>query len=82
MAAPPTPIDVRTYADSGLPFFDIYNEPESNVHGEFDAVKTISELDEIDTDSHSVLDSGTFSTFGGAERVKKCRCGVNMTSCV
>lgn len=45
MAMPPTPISMETYASTGLPFFDIYNETPSDVAGSFAAVRTVSEMD-------------------------------------
>jgi len=48
MAAPATPISIATYAESGQPFFDVYNEaPSSGLHGAFEQVKTVAQLDSI-----------------------------------
>ncbi|KAK6542244.1 hypothetical protein TWF694_006207 [Orbilia ellipsospora] len=47
MAAPPTPINYTTYRKLGLPFFDIYNEPDSKVSGDFSKVKSVRELDQM-----------------------------------
>ena len=43
-APPATPISAKTYADQGLPFFELYEEP-SNVSGLFDNVKSVAEID-------------------------------------
>ncbi|KAF8475538.1 hypothetical protein BDZ91DRAFT_817255 [Kalaharituber pfeilii] len=42
---PPTPISVQTYAAQGLPFFQFFNEESSVICGDFDKVKSISQLD-------------------------------------
>ncbi|KAI0381386.1 hypothetical protein F5Y04DRAFT_288960 [Hypomontagnella monticulosa] len=42
---PPCPIDASTYAEAGLPFFKMYEEP-STVSGNFDAVKSINEIEQ------------------------------------
>lgn len=47
MAMPPTPISLETYASSGLPFFDIYNETPSDVSGSFDTIRTVSQMDSV-----------------------------------
>jgi hypothetical protein len=41
--APPTPIDAKTYARHGYPFFDLYQEP-SGIEGEF-PVQSVGDLD-------------------------------------
>ena len=45
-AAPPTPVTAKSYADAGLPFFELYEEP-SSVSGKavFDKVKSIAAID-------------------------------------
>jgi hypothetical protein len=43
-APPPTPISAKSYADQGLPFFDMYEE-QSGVSGDFDKVKSVAEVD-------------------------------------
>lgn len=43
MIAPKTPITYETYAKSGLPFYNIYNEQPTKISGKFDAIQTIAE---------------------------------------
>jgi hypothetical protein len=43
--APPTPIDAKTYARHGYPFFDLYQEP-SGIEGEF-PVQSVGDLDKV-----------------------------------
>jgi hypothetical protein len=42
---PPTPVSAEEYARQGLPFFEIYNEPASDIVGGFDAVKSVATID-------------------------------------
>ncbi len=42
---PPCPISASTYKDVGLPFFDMYEEP-SAAYGAFEAVKSVSEIEQ------------------------------------
>ena len=44
MEPPPTPISAKTYAEHGLPYFEIYNET-SNIKGDFEGVKSIKTID-------------------------------------
>lgn len=44
LPAPKTPISPKTYANLGLPFFDLYEEP-SGIHGDFKGVKRIAKID-------------------------------------
>jgi hypothetical protein len=46
-AALQSPINAKTYADLGYPFFDMYEEP-SGVTGNFAQVKSVAELDDDD----------------------------------
>lgn len=41
---PPCPIDASTYAERGLPFFKLWEEP-SSVAGDFEAVRSVRELE-------------------------------------
>jgi len=41
---PPTPVSMSTYTSYGYPFFKMWEEP-SATSGDFDVVKTVSELD-------------------------------------
>jgi hypothetical protein len=75
MMAPPTPIDMRSYTEAGLPFFDIFNEMPTDVHGAdaFNKVKTVSEMNEM-------LGVETSTTYEPGARVpsQKCKCENNM----
>ncbi|ROW06300.1 hypothetical protein VPNG_08084 [Cytospora leucostoma] len=44
---PPSPIDAKTYAQAGLPFFELYEEEESGIFGfeSFDALKSVYRLE-------------------------------------
>jgi hypothetical protein len=79
MMAPPTPIDINAYTAAGLPFFDIFNEVPTNVHGSdaFQNVKTVSEMDQT-------LDEGPSSTYSPGMHVplRRCECQKNMWDCV
>jgi hypothetical protein len=44
-AALQSPVDAKTYADLGYPFFDMYEEP-SGITGNFAQVKSVAELDD------------------------------------
>ncbi|KAI1476044.1 hypothetical protein F4774DRAFT_394493 [Daldinia eschscholtzii] len=41
---PPSPVSAETYAAEGLPFFDLPEEP-SDVFGDFEAVRSVNEID-------------------------------------
>ncbi|KAI9843843.1 MAG: hypothetical protein M1830_007678, partial [Pleopsidium flavum] len=41
---PETPIDARTYAGLGLPFYKIYNE-QSSVKGNFGPIKAVKQME-------------------------------------
>jgi ubiquitin len=77
--APPTPVDVKVYAAAGLPFFDIFNEVPTDVHGydAFKIIKTVSMLD-------SMIGGGTGVTYepGVSVPLQKCKCQNNMLGCV
>ena len=46
--SPPTqPISAETYEAHDLPFFQVYEEP-SGIHGNFDKVKSMAEIDDRD----------------------------------
>jgi hypothetical protein len=79
MMAPATPVDINAYTAAGLPFFDIFNEVPTNVHGSdaFQNVKTVSEMDQT-------LDEGPSSTYSPGVHVPSCRCKCqkNMWDCV
>ena len=79
MMAPPTPIDIKTYAAAGLPFFDIFNEVPTDVHGSaaFKKVKTVSEMDQI----LGAEPSATYS-FGSRVPLQKCECQKNVLDCL
>lgn len=79
MMAPPTPVDVKVYAAAGLPFFDIFNEVPTNIHGHdgFRTIKSVSMLDWM-------FGVGTGVTYEPGVHVplQKCRCQNNMLGCV
>ncbi|KAG2034422.1 hypothetical protein BDR03DRAFT_965249 [Suillus americanus] len=79
MMAPPTPVNVKVYAAAGLPFFDIFNEVPTDIHG-YDAFKTIKSVSTLD----SVMDGGIGVTYEPGLRVplQKCKCQNNMLGCV
>ena len=79
MMAPPTPVDIRTYTAAGLPFFDIFNEVPSDVHGSaaFKKVKTVSEMDQM----LGAEPSATYS-FGSPVPSQKCKCQKNVLDCL
>ncbi|KAG2120246.1 hypothetical protein DEU56DRAFT_918393 [Suillus clintonianus] len=75
MMAPPTPVDIKTYAAAGLPFFDVFNELPTDIHGyyKFKKVKTVSEMDQIlDVGSNIMYEPGTYIP------LQKCQCRKNM----
>lgn len=80
MMAPPTPIDIKTYTAAGLPFFDIFNEVPTDVHGSavFKKVKTVSEMDQMLGAEPSAV---TYS-FGSRVPSQKCACQKNMLDCL
>jgi hypothetical protein len=45
-APPSTPIDAKTYKQHGWPFYDIWMEEKTGIKGDFDAVKSVGEMDE------------------------------------
>lgn len=79
MMAPPTPVDVKVYAAAGLPFFDIFNEVQTDIHGhdEFKTIKSVSVLD-------GMFGVGTGVTYEPGVHVplQKCKCQNNMLGCV
>ncbi|KAI1207588.1 uncharacterized protein F4807DRAFT_172086 [Annulohypoxylon truncatum] len=42
---PPSPIDASTYAEAGLPFFELWEEP-SSVAGDFEGVKSVNQIEQ------------------------------------
>jgi ubiquitin len=79
MMAPPTPVDVKVYAAAGLPFFDIFNEVPTDIHG-YDGFKTIKSVSMMDR----MIGVGTGVTYEPGVHVplQKCRCQNNMLGCV
>lgn len=75
MAMPPTPISMKTYASTGLPFFDIYNETPSDIAGSFASVCTISEMDVAKGAKADLVYDPTRPQICG-------RCSVRMRDCV
>ncbi|KAI1413445.1 hypothetical protein F5Y13DRAFT_189352 [Hypoxylon sp. FL1857] len=45
LAMPPSSVDASAYAEKGSPFFKMYEEP-STVAGDFDAIKSVNEIDQ------------------------------------
>jgi hypothetical protein len=45
MQPPPSPVSAETYAAAGLPFFELPYEVPSGIEGNFDDIKTVSQLD-------------------------------------
>ncbi|KIK33499.1 hypothetical protein CY34DRAFT_813561 [Suillus luteus UH-Slu-Lm8-n1] len=79
MMAPPTPVDVKVYAAAGLPFFDIFNEVPTDIHGH-DGFKTIKSVSMLDW----MFGVGTGVTYepGACVPLQKCKCQKNMLGCV
>ncbi|KAF4484745.1 hypothetical protein CGGC5_v007428 [Colletotrichum fructicola Nara gc5] len=42
--APNTPVDAKTYAQHGYPFFELWGEEKSGIKGEFQEVKSVAQL--------------------------------------
>jgi hypothetical protein len=45
MHPPPSPVSAETYAAAGLPFFELPYEVPSSIEGNFQDIKTVSQLD-------------------------------------
>jgi hypothetical protein len=45
MHPPPSPVSAETYAAAGLPFFELLHEAPSGIEGNFEDIKTVSQLD-------------------------------------
>lgn len=75
MMAPPTPVDVKVYAAAGLPFFDIFNEVPTDIHGH-DGFKTLKSVSMVDR----MFGVGTGVTYepGALVPLQKCKCQNNM----
>ncbi|KAA8620414.1 integral membrane protein [Pyrenophora tritici-repentis] len=61
---PPTmPIDAKTYARHGLPFYDLYEE-QSGISGDFSMIKSIGQIDhkEDDTATPKIVKIGEQAT--------------------
>lgn len=43
--APPSPVTVKTYSHHGLPYFDIYGEHPTSIHGWFADIRSVNQLD-------------------------------------
>jgi hypothetical protein len=48
LSPPPTPISAKDYADAKLPFYKIWGEEATGIHGDFGVIKTVNELDKED----------------------------------
>ncbi|KAJ8587983.1 hypothetical protein M405DRAFT_277481 [Rhizopogon salebrosus TDB-379] len=79
MVAPPPPVDIKSYAAAGYPFFDIFNEALTSIHGSaaFKKVKTVFEMDQM-------LDAGSGTIYqpGANIPLQECQCQENMLDCV
>lgn len=42
---PPTPVDAKTYADHGYPFFELWGEEKTGVKGDFSEVKSVAQIE-------------------------------------
>lgn len=45
IAPPSTPVTAVTYAEHGYPYFSIYDEQPTDIHGNFDVVQSVNQLD-------------------------------------
>ncbi|KAG1845170.1 hypothetical protein F4604DRAFT_1819630 [Suillus subluteus] len=79
MMAPPTPVDVKVYAAAGLPFFDIFNEVPTDIHG-YDIFKTIKTVSTLDWTMGG--EAGVTYEPGTGVPLQKCKCQNNMLGCV
>jgi hypothetical protein len=69
LSAPPTPITFQTYLRTGMPFYNIFDEPESTISGDFSAVKPLAEVDDT---SNSVTDELDTEDDWGPPARQKC----------
>lgn len=44
-APPTTPVTVKTYAENGYPYYDIFDEKPSGIKGDFSGVQSVAEKD-------------------------------------
>lgn len=44
-APPETPVNAKTYAEHGYPYYEIYNEKPSGIKGDFSGVQSVAEKD-------------------------------------
>ena len=58
---PPTPTSANTYARCCLPCFQVFDEQLSGIHGEFDSVKSVSQI------NHEKKDSGAVAATTGVD---------------
>ena len=63
----PTPIDARTYADEGLPFFKSYREKSSTVSGAFDDIKGVVETEASHPGSTSYYSEAEYGAFSSTK---------------
>ena len=43
-APPATPVTAKAYAEHGFPYYDIFNEKASGIHGAFGGVRSLNEM--------------------------------------
>ncbi|KAH7186038.1 uncharacterized protein B0J16DRAFT_372763 [Fusarium flagelliforme] len=48
---PQSPISAETYADAGYPFFSMYEEPITTISGDFEGLKSVAQVDEVNEES-------------------------------
>ncbi|KAJ9604491.1 hypothetical protein H2200_011327 [Cladophialophora chaetospira] len=54
LAPPETPITMKVYEALGLPFFKLYEERNTDIHGFFDKVKSIGEIDGVEERDYAI----------------------------
>jgi hypothetical protein len=48
---PESTISAKTYADAGYPFFSMYEEPTTTISGDFEGLKSVAQVDEVNEES-------------------------------
>lgn len=67
-APPSTPVSAKTYADEGLPYYEIYGET-STIEGDFNSIKSLKGLDKIKNENGKCENEGE----DGLESNKKAK---------
>lgn len=68
---PSTPVSAETYKASGYPFFDMYEEP-SDIHGDFEGVKSVAQLERREETHHNFPIKTIRSISGATSAEGKC----------